>query len=93
MEVVTCQVDQARVSHLDATALFLSCALGGGAGPCSLAQMRAGVPGPRSPVGHEEVADRCWVAVEAKALVQLPCRHVGPLCSYTKDEIRTFPCV
>lgn len=54
-----------------------------------------GVPGPRSPLGHEDVTDRCWAAVEAeaKALVQLPHRHMGPLCSYMKGEIRTFLCV
>lgn len=94
MEVVTSQVDQAKVSQLDATTLFLSCTLGRCAGPCSLGQVKAGVPGPRSPVGHE-VTDRCWAAVEAeaKALVQLPHRYVGPLCSYMKEEIRTFLCV
>lgn len=70
----------------------LSWALGRCAGPFSLAQAKAGVPHPRSPLGHEELTD-AWAAVEAeaKALEQLPlCRHVGPLCSYMKDEIGTF---
>ena len=48
-----CQVDQAKVSHLVAITQSLSWALGKCAGPHSLAQVRAGMPGPRSSLGHE----------------------------------------
>lgn len=51
--VMTCQVGQAKVSHLAATTQSLSWALRRCAGPCSLAQVRAGMPGPRSLLGCE----------------------------------------
>lgn len=59
MEVMTCEVDQAEVSHLVATSLFVFCTLERCAGPRSLAQVKAGMPGPRSPLGCEGVTDRC----------------------------------
>lgn len=50
---MTYQVGQAKVSHLVVTTWSLSWDLGRCAGPCSSAQVRAEVSGPRNLLGYE----------------------------------------